>query len=152
MSANLHDRDFYAWTQQQLTLLRTGDLSKIDIKNLIDEVESMGASERKELISRLEVLLTHLLKCQFQPKRRGRSWDLTIQEQRSRLLDLLEENPSLGNPENLHASLAKAYKYGVIAAQKETNLSRGVFPRECPYTLENVLDDEFIPAANNPIQ
>lgn len=145
MSANLHDRDFYAWTQQQLTLLRMGDFSKIDLKNLIDEVESMGASERKELISRLEVLLAHLLKWQFQPKRRGRSWELTIQEQRSRLLDLLDENPSLGNPETLQASLAKAYKYGAIAAQRETRLSSGAFPRECPYALENVLDNGFYP-------
>jgi hypothetical protein len=145
MSANLHERDFYAWTQQQSTLLRTGDFSKVDLKNLIDEVESMGASERKELISRLEVLLAHLLKWQFQPKRRGRSWELTIQEQRSRLLDLLDENPSLGNPETLQASLAKAYKYGVIAAQRETRLSSGVFPRDCPYALENVLDNGFYP-------
>jgi hypothetical protein len=145
MSANLHEQDFYAWTQQQLALLRMGDFSKVDIKNLIDEVESMGASERKELISRLEVLLAHLLKWQFQPKRRRRSWELTIQEQRSRLVDLLDENPSLGNPETLQANLAKAYKYAVIAAQRETRLTSAVFPRECPYALENVLDNGFYP-------
>lgn len=145
MSANLHERDFYAWTQQQLALLRTGDFSKVDIKNLIDEVESMGASERKELISRLEVLLAHLLKWQFQPRRRSRSWELTIQEQRSRLLDLLDENPSLGNPETLQSNLAKAYKYAVIAAQRETRLAGSVFPRECPYALESVLDNGFYP-------
>jgi hypothetical protein len=148
MSANLHELDFYAWTQQQLALLRTGDFSKVDVKNLIDEVASMGASERKELMSRLEVLLAHLLKWQFQAQRRGRSWELTIQEQRSRLSDLLDENPSLGNPDTLQASLAKAYKYAAIAAQRETRLSAGVFPGECPYSLENVLDNGFYPAGH----
>lgn len=105
----------------------------------------MGASERKELISRLEVLLAHLLKWQFQPRRRSRSWELTIQEQRSRLSDLLDENPSLGNPEHLLASLAKSYKYAVIAAQRETRMARDTFPIECPYTLENILDNGFYP-------
>lgn len=74
MSANLYDQDFYAWTQQQAQLLKEGKLADADLNHLIEEIESMGASERKELISRLEMLLTHLLKWQHQPERRGRIW------------------------------------------------------------------------------
>lgn len=144
---SLHDVDFHGWTRQQSALLRAGRFDALDVENLIDEVESMGASERKELSSRLEVLIAHLLKWQFQPRRRGRSWELTIQEQRSRLLDHLAENPSLANPDFLNASLAKAYKYAVIAARRETRLSGGVFPAACPYTLEEILQDGFYPEA-----
>ena len=70
----LHDLDFYAWTQQQVDILKSGNLDDVDIKHLIEEIESMGASERRELINRLAVLLAHLLKWNYQPSFRGRSW------------------------------------------------------------------------------
>ena len=91
----LHDLDFYAWTQQQVDLLKSGNLVDVDVKHLIEEIESMGASERRELIDRLAVLLAHLLKWYYQPSFRGRSWQLTIKEQRRQLQRLLKDNPSL---------------------------------------------------------
>jgi hypothetical protein len=66
-SITLHDRDFYSWTLQQAGLLREGRLSEADIEHIAEELESMGASERRELTNRLAVLVAHLLKWQFQP-------------------------------------------------------------------------------------
>jgi hypothetical protein len=105
----LHEQDFYAWTYQQAQFLRTGSLSRLDVDFLIEELESMGASEKRELLSRLEVLLTHLLKWQYQPALQIRSWVLTIEEQRDRIKDHLDDNPSLKNPTNLQATLTKPY-------------------------------------------
>jgi hypothetical protein len=124
----LYESDYFGWTRQQAELLKSGRWSEVDIEHLVEEIESMGASERKELASRLEVLLTHLLKWQFQPERRGRSWQLTVIEQRERLKDHLESNPSLGNPDTLNAMLGKAYKYALIGAQRQTGLARSAFP------------------------
>jgi hypothetical protein len=141
----LYENDFFGWTQRQTELLRSRRWSEVDIEHLIEEVESMGASERRELVSHLEVLLMHLLKWQFQPQRRGRSWELTIIEQRERLKDHLESNPSLASPATVGFLLAKAYKYALIGAQRETGLLRSAFPSVCPYTLEQMLDEGFFP-------
>jgi len=77
-----YEQDFYGWTQEQAALLRAGRLTDLDIENLIEEVETMGRSEKRELESRLTVLLLHLLKWKYQPNRRGRSWNLTIKGHR----------------------------------------------------------------------
>ena len=87
--------DFYAWANEQAALLRAGRLSEADIENIAEEIESMGRSERRELVSRLTVLLVHLLKWRYQPDLRGRSWHLTIEQQRFRMQDHLADNPSL---------------------------------------------------------
>lgn len=116
MNANLHDRDFYAWTQQQAQLLRAGKLSEIDVEHLIGEIESMGASERRELINRLAVLLAHLLKWWHQPNYRGRGWQLTIKEQRRQLQRLLKDNPSLNA--RLEEFIPESYGDAVILAAK----------------------------------
>ncbi|MEM8611713.1 MAG: DUF29 domain-containing protein [Cyanobacteria bacterium P01_H01_bin.105] len=138
---NLYESDFYAWTQQQATLLRNQDLEKLDMVNLIDEIEEMGRREKRELESRLEVLLMHLLKWQFQPNLRSRSWELTIKEQRLRLAKLLKENPSL--KAILSEYVVSAYALAIISAEKETGLD--TFPEECPYQAEQVLNEEFMP-------
>ena len=85
-----YEQDFYGWTQEQAALLRGGQLHALDIANLIEEIEAMGRSEKRELQSRLMVLLVHLLKWKYQPARRGRSWQLTIEGQRENCLDVLE--------------------------------------------------------------
>lgn len=146
MNANLHDTDFYAWTQQQTRLLKSGKLSEIDIEHLIEEIESMGASERRELINRLGVLLAHLLKWQYQPSYRGRSWQLTIKEQRRQLARLLKDNPSF--QAKLMDFIPEAYEDALILAAKETGLDENYFPGQCAYALKDVLDFEFIPGGN----
>ena len=95
MQANpsTYDSDFYTWAQEQAALLRQGLFSNLDVINLIDEIEGMAKSERRELESRLAVLLAHLLKWQYEPERKGRSWRATIKEQRRKVLRVLQQNP-----------------------------------------------------------
>ena len=121
----LHDLDFYAWTQQQVDLLKSGDLAAVDVKHLIEEIKSMGASERRELIKQLAVLLAQLLKWHYQPSFRGRSWQLTIKEQRLQLQRLLKDNPSLHT--RLEEFIADAYVDSVLLAAKETGLEESAW-------------------------
>lgn len=94
-TTTLYDQDFYAWTQQQAELLRSGTWERLDIDNLVEEIESLGRQQRQELENRLGVLLGHLLKWRFQPDMRSRSRTATIREQRQQIQDLLDDNPSL---------------------------------------------------------
>lgn len=143
MTAKLHDVDFHAWTQQQVDLLKAGQWSEVDIESLIDEIESMGASERRELINRLAVLLGHLLKWQYQPSFRGRSWQLTLKEQRRQLQRLLRDNPSL--QARLSDFIDEAYGDALLLAAKETGLDEAVFPGQCLYAQSDLLNLEFYP-------
>jgi len=143
MSANLYEHDFYAWTQQQADLLKAGRLSELDAEPLLGEIESMGARERRELIHRLALLLSHLLKWHHQPTYRGRSWQLTIKEQRRQLQRLLNDNPSLNS--RLGEFLPDAYQDAILLAAKETGLEENAFPISCPYVYISILDPEFLP-------
>jgi hypothetical protein len=136
-----YEKDFYAWTQEQAHLLRIGQLNAIDIQHLAEEIEDMGRAEKRELESRLEVLLMHLLKWQFQPDLRSRSWRLTIKEQRLRLQKHLTENPSL--KATLATTIESAYRLAAIAAERETGLD--AFPELCPYAIEQIFSSEFLP-------
>lgn len=138
-----YDSDFYGWTQEQADLLRSGSLSELDTQNLLEEIESMGRSERRELESRLEVLLAHLLKWKYQEGRRCRSWTLTIIGQRQKVSRCLKESPSLKH--KLNESLEGAYSDAIIAAERETQISRNVFPDTCPWTFEQIMDTDFYP-------
>jgi hypothetical protein len=140
-----YQTDFYGWTQEQAGLLKAGRLSELDIENLIEEVETMGRSERNELNSRLYVLLVHLLKWQYQPTRRGTSWRLTIEGQRENFLDTLNDNPGL-KPQ-LDNILAKAYRKAIRQASVETHLDKKTFPVVCPWGLSQILDDNYYPNA-----
>ena len=137
----LHDLDFYAWTQQQVNLLKSGNLVDVDVKSLIEEIKGMGASERRELINRLAVLLAQLLKWHYQPSFRGRSWQLTIKEQRRQLQRLLKDNPSLHA--RLEEFISDAYEDSVLLAAKETGLEESAFPSQCPYAQDDLLNPEF---------
>ncbi len=141
----LYECDFYAWTQEQATLLRAGRLEQLDTGHLAEEIEALGRQERRELVNRLGILLGHLLKWQFQPQLRGKSWRATISEQRRQIQRLLKESPSL-KPELLVA-LPEAYQDGILLVVKETPLSEEELPVECPYTLEQVLDLGFYPGS-----
>lgn len=143
LANTLYDNDFYAWTQEQAALLRAKRWADLDLENLVDEVESVGGSERREINSRLEVLLAHLLKWKYQPGRRVPSWINTISEQRSRLVESIESSPSL-RPFMTEA-FPKRYGAARLAAEKETGIAFVLFPDECPFTLEQVMNPEFYP-------
>jgi hypothetical protein len=141
----LYDQDFYAWANEQAGLLRAGRLSEADIEHIAEEIESMGRSEKRELVSRLEILLMHLLKWQHQPVLRGTSWRLTLEEQRDKLEGHLGDNPSLKS--TLGETIVAAYHYAILAAARETGLERSVFPVACPWSFEQILDSTFYPEA-----
>jgi len=144
-TASLYETDFYGWIQRQAAMLRGRNLAGLDFDNLIEEVESMGRSEKRELESRLEVLLMHLLKWRYQPERRGASWRLTIKDQRDRIADHLHDNPSLKG--SLSETYGRAYRYALTGAALETGMRKSAFPPECPWTFEQAMDDDFWPDA-----
>ena len=145
MPRNLADyeEDFYAWTVEQARLLRSGELSSIDVAIVAEEIESLGRGDKRELESRLTVLLMHLLKWQIQSKMRSRSWSGTILEQRRRIAKLLKESPSL--LPFVNEALAEAYSDALEAASNETGLPETDFPTECPFTPDEVLSRAFLP-------
>jgi hypothetical protein len=138
-----YDNDFYAWTQEQATLLRSGQFGQLDIENIAEELESMGRSDRREIESRLVVLLAHLLKWRVQVGFRSRSWSATIREQRDRIQDLLAESPSL---RPVVGSMRPAlYVRARRAAADETGLAETAFSVDCPFTADQILADDFLP-------
>jgi Domain of unknown function DUF29 len=142
-AVGLYEADFFRWTEAMAAALRSGDLSQLDLENLAEEIESLGRSDRRELKSRLVVLLHHLLKWQFQSELRSRSWRGTINEQRRQILDVLEDSPSLRSV--LALSLDKCYADARREAADETGLSIAVFPNSCSYGIEDILNHEFLP-------
>jgi Domain of unknown function DUF29 len=140
---NLYDRDFYAWSREQAELLRSGRVAEADLANIAEEIESMGKTEKRELMSRLTVLLLHLAKWPFQPGMQSRSWRLSIEGQRLDIADWLEDNPSL-RPQVAQA-IDQTWRRAVIDAQRETGLDAAAFPTACPWSAEQVLDSGFWP-------
>ncbi|MBW4550856.1 MAG: DUF29 domain-containing protein [Aphanocapsa sp. GSE-SYN-MK-11-07L] len=131
-TTTLYEQDFYAWTQQQAELLRSGKLDDLDIDNLVEEIESLGRQERQELENRLGVLLGHLLKWHYQSNARSKSWFYTIKEQRRKINRLLDQNPSL-KPYLLQA-IAIGYEDGLLLVGKETPLNPKQLPQICPFS------------------
>jgi hypothetical protein len=140
-----YDEDLVAWTEEQVALLREGHLDALDRENIIEEIESLGKSQQRELSSRMVVLFAHLLKWQFQPDLRGASWRSTIRVQRAGIQDVLDDSPSLKRHFDDATWMAKRWRHGVEQAVIETGLPRVDFPTICPWTLDQVLDDDFLP-------
>jgi len=142
--AALYDQDFLEWTQQQAEYLRKGYWAKLDVENLVEELEALGRSEQRELGSYLQVLLMHMLKSQYQPERRTKSWDNTLSNCRDKIQDCLEDTPSLQRFLKDREWVEKHYRRACRDAAKEMNKSVEIFPTECPYTLEQILNSDFL--------
>jgi hypothetical protein len=138
-----YDRDFYAWAMENAALLRQGRPDRADLANIAEELESIGKSERRELFSRMRVLVGHLLKWQCQPDQRSSDWRGTIGEQRNAIEDVLADSPSLRG--RVAAALAEAYPKARRLAALETGLPLGRFPESCPYRADQVLPTDFWP-------
>ncbi|MBE9055545.1 DUF29 domain-containing protein [Sphaerospermopsis sp. LEGE 08334] len=139
----LYNSDFYGWTKEQAQLLREEKWEILDKLNLIEEIETLGRQERRELVNRLALLLGHLLKWQYQPEKRSNSWLATIREQRTQVKRILTDSPSLKS--YLEEALQLSYEDGINLAVKETNLPYETFPQSCNYTILQILDNEFLP-------
>lgn len=138
-----HERYFSGWATEQVALLRAGRLDVIDLAGLAEEIESMGRSEKRELVDGLAVLLTRRLNWKLQPGLRGVSWRLTIEEQRCKLQDHLADNPCLAA--QLDEAFGRAYRQGARAAQRESGLAAEVFPATNPWAPAQVLDASVCP-------
>ncbi len=139
----IYDKDFYSWAMENANLLRQEKFSEIDIEHIAEELESMGRSDKRELASRLAILMAHLLKWQFQPTMRSTSWKLTIKAQRMGVLRLLRESPSLKH--QLDSVEEDAYEEAKVLAAKETGLIESTFPIPCPFTFDQCLESVFFP-------
>ncbi len=138
-----YEEDLVAWMDETAQLLRERRFDEIDIENLADEVQSLAGRDRREVLSRLRVLLIHLLKWKHQPDKRPRSWQSTMARQRDELDLLFEDSPSLKR--RLAATVARVYRDAVDLAAIETGLPANTFPPKCPFTREQILDRTYRP-------
>lgn len=144
LSKNQYEQDFHAWTKEQSKLLRLGKLQELDLENLAEEIESLGKQQKQELRNRFGILIGHLLKWQYQPTLRGKSWRITIDLQRDEIIELVTENPSL--KPYLEEAIAKSYKQAIALVVKETPLDKGDLPAQSPYAIAQILDLQFYPS------
>ena len=142
-SNDLYAADFFAWTQRQAKLLRERRWDDLDLENLVEEVESVGRSDKREIRSRLVVLLAHLLKWKVQPGARSNSWSATIREQRREIARVVEDSPSLQRYPAEH--VYDEYNGALLLASKETGIALDLFPETCPFSVAQVLDPDFMP-------
>lgn len=149
--STLYETDYAAWAARHVELLRTGRFAELDIEHLLEELSDMSKSERRELESRLLILIAHLLKWEFQYQTlserwrelKGESWRSTIVEQRKQLVVLLRQSPGLKSI--LAEAIAATYPDAVDLASKETRLPPKTFPAHCPYQAKSLLDDDYYP-------
>ena len=140
---SLYETDFYLWTQSQAELLRERRFDKLDLENLIEEVASVGGSERREIRSRLTILITHLLKWKYQPGARSSGWRGTIDEQRDSLDQVLASSPSLRRYPAEVFDLC--FTSACLKAARQTGIDFTLFPTVPPFDVEQTLDDRYLP-------
>jgi len=140
-----YETDVVAWANEQAALIRAGRFDQLDIEHIADEIEDVGKSEQRELESRMAVLLAHLLKWQYQPERRGRSWSLTITDQRESISRRLQKTPSLKSSLNDSDWWADAWHDARRQAAHETGIEYSVFPKDFPWIFEQIMNFEFWP-------
>jgi hypothetical protein len=137
-AADLYLEDETAWLEQTAQLVAERRWAEVDHQNLSEYLLDMAIRDRREVLSRLTVLLAHLLKWEHQPEKRNGGWQATIQVQRQELQDLLESE-TLRN--HAIAVLPKAYGRAREQALLETGLPEATFPEVSPLTLEEILDE-----------
>lgn len=135
-----YEKDFHVWAFNQAENLKKGNWEELDIDNLVEEIETLGRSTKNALESYFVVLLIHLLKKEFQPSRRSKSWEYSIKFSRINIEIILRTNPSLKR--NIPEIIREAYDYARKRAALETNLDKSIFPEECPWDLEEILKEE----------
>src|SRR5215217_3725324 len=138
-----HDADFLVWTSAQIELLRSKQFDRLDLENIIEELESLARTEKREFERRIEQLVMHLLKCKLQPEVISGIWLSTIREHRYRIADFLEDMPSL--KPTLDDAIEKSYVHAAALAAAETGLPKSAFPASMPFTKDQLLDEDFLP-------
>jgi hypothetical protein len=145
--SDLYERDYYAWLQDQVRALRERRIEEVDWDNVAEEIEDLGKSERRGISSHLAVVLEHLLKLQYAQglfrDYNVRGWSISVRSARRRLRKLLNESPSLRA--RLEELLADAYDDGRLEALRDPNLTEEILPKTSPWTVDEVIDDGFMP-------
>ena len=136
-----YERDFYSWLMEQARHVREGRWHAIDRENVAEEIESLGREQFNKLASALRVLMLHMLKWDHQPRKRSRSWAVSIAAQRIEIEDVLADNPGL-RP-RIPEAMARAYRQARTLAARETGLPEGAFPPTCPYSYNEILSRAF---------
>lgn len=147
MTTTRYETDIVAWANEQAQLVRAGQFELLDLEHIAEEIEDVGKSEQRELASRMTLLIAHLLKWQFQPERRGRSWQLTIRNQRKAIQLHLKQVPSLKSKLNDVEWMEIVWGDAVYQASIETGLDN--FPEACPWSVNDILMDGWMPIASN---
>jgi Domain of unknown function DUF29 len=145
MGASSYEKDVVLWAQQQAALLRSGQFSKLDVEHVADEIEDVGKTEKRELASRMAVLLAHLLKWRAQPDRRTRSWRSMINEQRKRVALAPEEIPSVRTTLAEPKWRAAVWSDARVIAMTDTGLEGEAFPDEWPWSADQALSPSWLP-------
>jgi hypothetical protein len=140
-----YDKDVILWSQEQARLLRAGRFAELDIEHLADEIEDVGKSEKRELASRVAVLLAHLLKWNRQPKMRTNSCRSTIKDQRRRVALAISETPSLKTVMRDPVWQEDVWLDARAQARKETGSTEDELPETCPWTTEQAAEEGFWP-------
>ncbi|MBJ7898474.1 MAG: DUF29 family protein [Cyanobacteria bacterium RI_101] len=145
-SPALYDADYLLWVEQTAAQLKSQDFSQLDLENLIEEVESLGRSEKHAIASYLTRLCEHLLKIQYWEAERAncfRGWDLEITNFRLEIQEQLEASPSLKS--YLKDHFLKQYSNGRKIFLKTSNLKADLIPEAPDFTLEQALDEDWLP-------
>lgn len=132
-----YEEDTYAWSLENASALREKRFADVDWDNVAEEILSVGRQERQTLRNTLVQVIVHLLKIRYQPGKHGRSWDLSVEEHRSRVKLILKDSPSLKPV--VADILSEAYQLARFKAARQTRLPLSAFPEECEWTLEQVL-------------
>lgn len=140
----LYETDYETWLTEQIQALQQGNFEQLDILHLVEELEQLNKSNERELESYLIVLMTHLLKWEFQPSHRSNSWLGSIQFSRDRIGKLFKQQKSLQH--RVEEFVPDAYKSALKVASKETQIKIHLFPQKCLYSKDQLLDEDWLPS------
>lgn len=140
-----YETDVVAWANEQASLIRAGRFDQLDLEHIAEEIEDVGKSEQRELASRMAVLLMHLLQWAFQPQKRSVSWTLTIKGQRRLLVRRIQKTPSLAPMLVDTEWIEDIWVDAKAMAEKETGIDQGTLPEVCPWSMTDVLTEDWLP-------
>lgn len=141
--ATLYERDWILWCFVEADKLRRRRWSELDLPNIIEELETLAKTRRRSYRASYRLVVSHLLKWQYQPSMRSPSWEITIARERDNIAATEEESGTL--KAEAQSIVDSAYRSARREAHKETGLPLSAFPLGCPYTLEQLRDEDWMP-------
>jgi hypothetical protein len=143
MRVQLYNQDYYQWIQETVKILEQRNFQELDLDNLIEEIQDLARNEKQIVETNLIVVLKLLLKWQYQPKQRSGEIKASIRRHRYQIRDNLKVSPSLKT--YLSEIWLESYQEARLQAADETESAIATFPEQCPYTIENILNTDYLP-------